>query len=148
MITHSLKSLAVPLLLVTNPALPQAHPNRLTLVWQAHCMPFNTMGVSRLQRNKVVIKQMLAGLERSLVARAAAKLPSPRPLLADAQAARQHQPDNELIPQVCKVPSQEAETRVLVEAVNKAKGQRKWGHLPILPPILTPFICHRMLTPT
>jgi hypothetical protein len=33
MITHSPKSLAVPLLLVTNPALPQAHPNHLTLVW-------------------------------------------------------------------------------------------------------------------
>jgi hypothetical protein len=111
-------------------------------------MPFDTMGISRLQRNKVVIKWTLAGVERSPVARAAAKLPSPRPLLADARAARQHQPDNEFIPQVRKVPSKEAETQVLVEAVNKAKGQWKWGHLPILPPILTPFICHHMLTPT
>jgi hypothetical protein len=81
-ITCSPKPLAAPLL-VMSPALPQAHPNRLTLVWRAHCMPFGTMGISRLQCNKVTIKQMLAGVERSPVARAAAKLPSPRPLLAD-----------------------------------------------------------------
>jgi hypothetical protein len=81
MITHSLEPLAASLSLVTNPALLQAHPNCLMPVRQTRCMPFSTMHISRLQCNKVIIKRTLAGIEWSLMARTAAKLSSPRPLL-------------------------------------------------------------------
>jgi hypothetical protein len=46
MITCSQKSLAAILLLITKPALPQIHPNHLTLIWRARWLPFGMTGIS------------------------------------------------------------------------------------------------------
>jgi hypothetical protein len=45
------------------------------------------------------------------------------------------------------VPSQEAECRLLEEAVNKAKRRQQRGHLPVPWPLLALLVCPHMLTP-